>query len=99
TVAIAGPTSLTLGSSSAYVATVTGSNNTAVSWSVNGVPGGDITVGVVSATGVYTAPATASDGAEVTIAAVSAADPSVSGGMTVTLTAPPLPPGWDPDGS
>lgn len=99
TVAIAGPTSLTLGSSSAYVATVTGSNNTAVSWSVNGVPGGDATNGVISATGVYTAPATAPDGAEVTIAAVSAADPSVSGGMTVTLTAPPLPPGWNEDGS
>ena len=99
TVAIAGPTSLTLGSSSAYVATVNGSNNTAVSWSVNGVPGGDATDGVVSATGVYTAPATAPEGGEVTIAAVSAADPSVSGGMTVTLTAPPLPPGWDDDGS
>ena len=99
TLAIAGPTSLTLGSSSAYVASITGSSNTAVSWSVNGVAGGDAADGVISATGVYTAPVTAPEDSEVTIEAVSAADPSVSGGITVTLTAAPLAPGWNPDGS
>ena len=40
-----------------FTASVTGSSNTAVNWSVDKLPGGSTTVGTVSATGLYTAPA------------------------------------------
>ena len=42
-----------------FTATVTGTTNTAVTWSVNGVAGGNSTVGTISTSGAYTAPATA----------------------------------------
>jgi DNA-binding beta-propeller fold protein YncE len=53
------PTSATvlLGTSFQFTATPTGSTN-AVQWSVNGVANGNATVGVVSSTGLYTAPVT-----------------------------------------
>jgi hypothetical protein len=90
---IAGPSNVTLGTSAPYVATVTGSGNTSVSWSVNGVTGGNTAVGVISASGLYTAPATAPQGGRVTITATSVADSSISENMTVTLTAPQAPGG------
>jgi uncharacterized protein (DUF1800 family) len=37
--------------------TVTGSQNTALSWTVNGIAGGNTTIGTISPQGVYTAPA------------------------------------------
>ncbi len=40
-----------------YTATVTGLTNTAVTWSVNNVKGGNSTYGTISASGLYTAPA------------------------------------------
>jgi hypothetical protein len=40
-----------------FTASVTGSSNTAVNWSVDAHPGGSSTVGTVSITGLYTAPA------------------------------------------
>ena len=39
-----------------FSATVTGSTNTGVTWSVNGVAGGNATTGTISAGGLYTAP-------------------------------------------
>src|SRR3974377_360138 len=42
----------------AFQATVTGTTNTAVIWEVNGVAGGNSTVGTISTLGTYTAPAT-----------------------------------------
>ena len=41
-----------------FVATVTGSSNTAVTWQVNGVTGGAAATGTISTTGLYTPPAT-----------------------------------------
>jgi len=41
-----------------YVATVTGLANTAVTWEVNEIVGGNATIGTISSTGLYTAPAT-----------------------------------------
>ena len=61
-----------------FAATVGGSTNTAVTWSVNG--GGNI-----SASGLFTAPNAA---ATVTVLATSAADTSRSGSATVTVSAP-----------
>ena len=98
TLTLAGPAAVMLGASSSYVATVTGTSNTAVSWSINGVLGGNTDFGTISATGLYTAPATAPQGGQVIIAATSVADPSVSEGMTITLT-PPQAPGGNGAGS
>ena len=58
TVAVS-PTSVTLapGTVQNFGATVTGSTNTSVAWSVNGIAGGNATVGTITAAGLYTAPA------------------------------------------
>lgn len=92
TMALNGEATVTLGTTSQYTATITGSANTNVTWSVNGVAGGNASVGSISASGLYTAPATDSQVLEVTIAAASAADPSVSQSMLVALSEPPTPP-------
>jgi uncharacterized protein YjdB len=42
-----------------FTATVTFSTNTAVTWQVNGVNGGNASLGTVSTSGLYTAPASA----------------------------------------
>jgi hypothetical protein len=47
--------------------TATGGGPGGVSWSVNGVPGGNASVGTVSPTGLYTAPATVPPGGSVTV--------------------------------
>src|SRR5579885_1068656 len=39
-----------------FTATVTGTSNTAVTWSVGGVAGGNQTLGTINASGLYTAP-------------------------------------------
>ena len=75
------PASVTLrqGRSQQFRARVSGTNNTAVTWSLTPA------VGRLSATGVYTAPATISTQQTVTITATSAADSTTSAHATVTL--------------
>jgi hypothetical protein len=92
TLALSGATSVTLGTSSQYAATVKGSTNAGVTWSVDGVIGGDASIGSISTKGVYTAPATAPGASKVTITATSVADPSVAQTLAVALDAPPPPP-------
>jgi hypothetical protein len=92
TVTLSGATSVTLGTSSQYTATVTGSTNTAVIWSVDGMAGGDASVGTISTLGRYSAPANETSSSKVTITATSVADASVSQDLVVTLNAPPPPP-------
>lgn len=70
-----------------FSATVSGTSNTAVTWSVNSLPGGNSTVGTISATGLYTAPATAPNPNTVTVTATSAADPTKSASAQATVTA------------
>src|SRR5437868_1246842 len=72
------------GATQQFSATVTGSSNTAVVWSVDGVSGGNGASGTISATGLYTAP-TAAGTHRVTV--TSAADASKSASATVTVTA------------
>lgn len=70
-----------------FTATVQGTNNTGVTWSVDGVMGGNNTVGTISSTGLYTAPA--NPGTH-TVTATSSALPSYSVNASVTITeAPP----------
>jgi serine protease len=71
-----------------FVATVVNTTNTSVSWQVNGTPGGNATVGTISSSGVYTAPANV-PAVEVTVSAVSAADNTVQSTAQLSVTAPP----------
>lgn len=87
--------SLLTGAAQAFAATVTGSTNTAVTWSVNGVNGGNATVGTISSAGLYTAPATVPSPATVTVRATSVASSSASASASVTVSAPPTGGGTD----
>jgi hypothetical protein len=70
-----------------FTVTVTGTTNIAVTWEVNGVAGGNATVGTISATGTYTAPAQVPTPATVTITAVSQADTTKSASVSVIIVA------------
>jgi serine protease len=84
------PTSASVqtGMTEMFTATVTGSSNTTVSWSVNGLVGGSATMGMISTSGVYTAPMTVPSPAVVTVTAVSAADSTKSASAQTTVVAP-----------
>ncbi len=69
-----------------FTATVTGTSNTAVDWSVNGLYGGNSTVGTISSTGLYTAPTTVPNPSTVTVTATSQADYNASDSANVTIT-------------
>jgi hypothetical protein len=79
TVAIT-PTTATVvvGQNAAFQATVTGSANKAVTWEVNGTAGGTPTVGTVSTSGLYTAPAQVPNPSTVSVTAVAEAEPTKS---------------------
>ena len=68
-----------------FRATVTGTSNTAVTWSVAGVTGGNATVGTISSTGLYMAPSSVPSPATVPVTAAAQADPTKSGAATVTI--------------
>src|SRR6185436_8914000 len=65
-----------------FTATVVNTSNPAVTWKVDGIQGGNATVGVISAGGLYTP---SSSAATRTITATSVADPTKSGSATVTV--------------
>jgi hypothetical protein len=69
-----------------FTATLTGTANTSVTWKVNGIAGGNTTVGRVSSTGVYTAPRRVPSPATVTVSATSVADATKSASAQVTVT-------------
>ena len=72
-----------------FTASVTGNNNASVTYSVNGVNGGNATVGTISGAGLYTAPSTAPSPATVTIRATSVAAPTSYASSSVTVMGPP----------
>ena len=74
---------VTTGVGLTFTATVTGSANTAVTWSVDGVAGGSSTVGMISTGGVYSPPSTAGTH---TVTATSVANTSASANSTVVVT-------------
>lgn len=71
-----------------FTATVTGSSNTAVTWSVSGNCSG-AACGTISASGLYKAPASVPASPTVTVTAKSVADTSASGTALVTIVAIP----------
>jgi hypothetical protein len=80
--------SLTASQTQQFTATVTGSSNTGVSWSLNGL-------GSVSNAGLYTAPTTISNAQSVTLTATSLADATKIATAIIALT---LAPGTTPLG-
>jgi outer membrane protein assembly factor BamB len=95
------PQNVGLGKTFKFSAEVTGldaGQDASVSWSVNGVPGGDPTYGTIDPDGTYHAPTTLPNPPSVTITATSVAAPSappgsataiLSQGVVVQVTAPP----------
>jgi len=80
-------TRVNMAGSMLFTAAVTGSSNTAVTWSVDGVASGNAAVGAITAPGpgntvIYTAPAAAGTH---TVTATSVADPSQGASTTVTV--------------
>ena len=75
-----------LGSTTVFIANVSNTLDTAVSWSVNGVVGGNAVAGTITSGGSYTAPADLPSPATVTITATSHADPTKSDSAAVTVT-------------
>jgi hypothetical protein len=88
-----GSAQISAGASVQFTAIVQNASNPAVSWQVNGVPGGNSSVGIITpsgaATASYTAPVNVSGALTVTVAAVLQADATKSGSATVTIN--PLP--------
>lgn len=81
--------SVRAGRTQKFVATVQNSSVTTVTWSVNGIAGGNSTIGTISAKGLYTAPEAVPSPSQVTVSAVSAADSTKSASAEVTITSNP----------
>lgn len=69
-------------------AKVNNTSNQVVNWLVNGIEGGNATVGTVSAGGVYTAPASLPSSATITVTAVSDEDSTAKATATINLQNP-----------
>jgi hypothetical protein len=78
--------SVLLGATLPFTANVSNTSDIAVSWSVNGIPGGSPQAGTITTAGVYNAPADLPANASVQITAASRADSSKSASATVTIT-------------
>jgi hypothetical protein len=69
-----------------FTATIQGTSNISATWKVNGIVGGNGTVGTISQSGAYKAPNTVPSPATVTVSATAAADPNKTATATVTIT-------------
>src|SRR5581483_9535067 len=78
-------TSVRVGHQKAFVATVKNTAVTTVIWKVNGVIGGNTTVGKISSSGEYTAPNSVPTHPAVSVTATSTADPTKSAMAVVTI--------------
>lgn len=77
--------SVPVGTTQTFTATVTGTSNTAVTWSV----AGGAANGTISSTGLYMAPATVPNPATVSVVATSQANSSKTGSAALTVTTAP----------
>jgi DNA-binding beta-propeller fold protein YncE len=84
------PTAATIGTGETFQfsATVTGSSNTGITWLVNSQPGGNASVGTITSTGLYSAPASAGT---FTVAAEAEADTTQLSNCLVTIVAAAAP--------
>ena len=95
TIVVSGSASVTAGQASQYIAKENGADiSSSAAWAVNGVNGGNSTVGTVSTSGLYSAPSAVPTPAIVTITAAS--NGATSGSISVTIItaiiSPPPPP-------
>jgi arylsulfate sulfotransferase len=81
-------TSAVVGQTVQFTATVTGSSNTSVTWSVNGVAGGNSSAGTISSTGLYTAPGVPPLPNTVAIQATSVVDTTKTSSLNLTISNP-----------
>ena len=75
------------GTTRQFKAALSGARSIAVTWMVNGVPGGAPSLGLISASGLYTAPADVPAQAKVQIEAQSTATPLANGTASLTVNA------------
>jgi len=80
------PTAVGSGGTIAFVASMGGNPTSAVTWAVDGVTGGNATVGTISPSGLYTAP-TSSSKAIRTITATSTGTPTVTASVRILTVA------------
>ena len=78
------------GTQTQFTATVTGTTNTVVIWSVSGSGCAGLSCGTVTSNGLYTAPANVPNPPLVAVTATLLAYPTISGSATVTITSPIL---------
>jgi polygalacturonase len=87
-VTVSGASTVTIGQTAQYTASVSapmrGSTSQSVTWMVNGLSGGNSATGTISSTGLYTPPSTAPSSA-VTITAVSVLSSTTTGSISVTV--------------
>jgi hypothetical protein len=74
-----------VGEQQQFIATVGGTSDKRVTWSVNGIQGGNTTLGTISAAGLYQAPGAVPTPPDVTITVTSVADATKSATATVTV--------------
>src|SRR5712672_1718814 len=77
--------SVLLGNPQTFASAVTGTTDTRVLWSVNKVPGGNLSAGFITAAGVYTAPQILPMPTTITITAQSAADSTKQTSATIVI--------------
>jgi hypothetical protein len=77
--------SVPIGNTLQFSETTSGSATTDVAWQVNGIAGGNSTYGTISATGLYTAPATVPDPGTVVVTVVSLANTTYIANANVTI--------------
>ena len=83
-----GAASVRAGDTQQFTATVTGTANMAVTWAVNGVAGGNATLGTITTAGLYAAPGALPAPNTISVTATSQQDTSKSAASTVTLLNP-----------
>ena len=77
-----------VGDSVQFAATVKGIKDQTVTWSVNGIAGGNSTVGTVTASGLYQSPAGIPNPNSVQVQATSSSQKSASAASAVTVDNP-----------
>jgi hypothetical protein len=78
---------VTAGSTQQFVGNVTGTSNTAVTWTVSGAGCTGAACGTISVDGLYVSPVSVPSPATVNVKAVSVADPTKSASASVTIIA------------
>jgi YD repeat-containing protein len=80
--------SLGPGAAQPFAVSAAGTESVSVLWAIDGIVGGDLLAGTISAHGVYVAPATVAATRTVQVSAISRDDPAVVATALVTLHAP-----------